>query len=138
MPFSRLKRNIPRLGFAEIDRIVIDRVLPGLKPYAKTGDTVRWYTIFPNGRGTHYPNEKGSMLRHDPKDYFGLYCMTKGLFYPEMGLWLDTCLRDTAIRHSDGLKRIITAEAEDPLRFDRRKPVYELDGICLRYLLVNA
>ncbi len=121
MPFLYHKTEIKGAtrDFETLNEIITQEIVPAVnwKP---------WLVILPNGCPSLYLNETGSVLSHNPKEYFALACMRKGLHLADVGLWLDVVLD----RHEH-----VYAENESILRFDRRKPIYFFGGTGRRNLI---
>ena len=129
MPFAyyknQKKRPIdgPCRDFEAIDEIILTHVLPQLE---LTDGFYAW--ILPNGKPSLLRSHTGPIQSHDSKKYFGLSCLEQGLTLPEVGFWLDICLKRGEVK-DEGKTKMLEAEKTSILRLDFRKPMYFFDGI---------
>ena len=137
MPFeTRFDIDMPQRDFEEIDLDVVTGVFPNLIPELSAVH-VDYYTILPNGRPSLFLSDAGLTNTKDPRKYFALSCLDNNISWSEIEMWLDICIREHTRKHADEKTRIITADQESSLRFDRRKPIYTFDGIYRMFLVVR-
>jgi len=137
MPFKNIRVSQPQRSFEAIDRIICAQVFPNIIPEPCNSEHCNYYPILPNGKPSLFFSEAGPMRNQNHREYLALRCLDVGLPYSEIGLWLDECLTKFTVEHADGRTRMITADMESCLSFDRRKPIYYFNGIYRRYILIR-
>ena len=115
--------NAPVELFSSIDRDMCTKVLPSLQ-WSPEGE---WR------RSVIAPNLK-QQQKQSPYHYLVKLSERKGIFLCEVGTWLDYCLIQHSVKHTDGVKRIWRTESESLLRLKQTRHIYFFNDIPAYYL----